>query len=492
MMNCAEVNLDNIVEYVKKNIKYLKCVDINEITEDIMFELFSVNLNVYSFLKPIITPKQLEKLIEKYPFLIEQIYMPNIDLIKKAVKSDPNVLSVVFNNKLIKITDDNIYNLVKNDVSLLKFVPKKYQTENLIKKLCEIDIEAYKYTNLYIEEIEEKIVNEYPEHYKLIKIMKTEYYPKLVYVNQSFFFNIIDNNLINEIDYKKLFERFPNLLKYIYDKIDRKYWVYAIIKDISLLEKVPYDESIIKEVIKYNGYAIKYLKVKTTNDIINAINNNVLALDYVQNKRKSFIDYAYKLNSIAIKYKNVYEMKKEELLDAVKRNYEAIKYIPNDLQTSDMQIIAIEGSKGNIISYLKPIDNSVIKYLLGYIPSYILSVENPTDDMYLIAFSKQPSLILQYDDFENKFSVDILKAVLFSDPSLIQYYKNPTKEMMLIAVENNPETLKYLDYQDYDILYTALSKDPSVIKYADKDKLTDDLIEMVYKLSNGKYKLSYN
>jgi len=479
-MDCNKVNSNNIVEYVKKNIKYMDCVDLSIIDEETMFELFSVNLNVYSYFKAFLTPLQLEKLVKQFPFLIEHIYMPNKDLIKKAVKSDPNVLSVLFDNKFIKLSDDDIYELIKHDVSLLKFIPKKAQNIDLIKKICMINVDAYKYSNYYIEEIEDYIVENYPEKFELLKVIKEEYYTKLVYYEHSFFFNIMDKNLIDEIDYEKLFGKFPNVLRYIYDKIDDKYWIHAIKNDVTLLEVLPYNEKIIKEVLKYNGFAIKYLKNKTINDVLNAIKNNVLVLDYIDKKRNSLIDFAYKLDSIAIKYKNVYEMSFDELMDAIERNYEAIKYIPDDLQTEDMQMMVIEQSNGTIISYIKPKNENVVKYLLNFVPAYILSVANPTKDMYLIAFSKQPSLILKYNDFENFFDEEILKSVLFHDPMLIQYFSDPTKEMMLIAVENNPLALKYLTYQDYDIIYTALMKDPNVIKYVDRSKLTDDIIEMLY------------
>ena len=491
-MDCSKVTIDNISEYVVKNIRYLSCIDLDKINKELMFKLFEINLNVYSYFKPYLTAKQLEELIEKFPFLIEKVYMPNFSLIKKAVKSEPNVLSVVFDNKYIKLTDDELFDLLKSDVRLLKFVPKKFQNENLVKRLCHIDIEAYKYSNYYIEEIEDYIVENYPDKYYLLKKMKDEYYIKLVYYNQSFFFNLLDKNLIDELDYEKLFERFPRTLRYIYNKIDKKYWIYAIKNDLSLLNFVPYDEKLIRKILKYNGKVIKYLKNKTVEDIIMAIDSNVLSLDYIEKKRKVYIDYAYKIDSIAIKYKNIREMSEDELFNAVKRNYNAIKYIPKDLQNEKMQIEAILDSNGEIINYITPVNNNVVMYILKFVPTYILSIKNPTTEMFLLAFSEQPSLILQYNDFENVFDTEILKTVIFNDPSLIQYFNDPTKELMLIAVSQDPFVLKYLNYQDYDIVKTALSVNPKAIKYVDKSLLTEDLIKMVYQLDPDVFKFIEN
>ena len=173
----------------------------------------------------------------------------------------------------------------------------------------------------------------------------------------------------------------------------------------------------------------KYYKKKDLRTIKAALKLNVRALDYLEFPRQFLIDYAFKADGYALKY--LRDPTYDECLDAVKRNWMAIEFVPPEWKTKEIQLFALSGGGTDAIPNLgSPAHDDVVMQLLNLEPSYIFKVENPTSQMYQTAFKSEGSLILFYPNWNSFFGFDEISAALSQDGTILQHVTSKTKRLM--------------------------------------------------------------
>ena len=170
-------------------------------------------------------------------------------------------------------------------------------------------------------------------------------------------------------------------------------------------------------------------------------------MDYIPHPRQFLIDYAFAQDGLALKY--ITNPTYEQCLDAVKRNIEAIKYVPEIFKNNEIQLIALIGGP-EIIPYIgKPADNEVILQILRIDPSYIFKIEDPTEEMYKNAFAAAGRLIMFYPDWNEKFNADIIATAFNHDGTIFEFVQKTNSTLSIMKNGEHwfhtDEQMKFLD-----------------------------------------------
>ncbi len=269
----------------------------------------------------------------------------------------------------------------------------------------------------------------------------------------------------------------PELYRAIKDP-DIDLMKYAIKLDIDLFRYMPYNQEVLDYALETNGLVLKYIKKKDLRTIKLAIQQNVSALDYIQYPRQFLIDYAFKQNGYALKY--IKDPAYTQCLDAVKRNSKAIEFVPTHHLTKEIQLYALMGGTSIVPMIGQPADDEVANQILTIDPGYIFKITNPTDAMYITAFSIEGRLMLYYDDWNTRFNIDVISAALSSDGTIFEHVVNKSKAYALAAISDFPAALQWTGgIQDLELCYAAISKDPRTIKFVNKNLLNETMLDMV-------------
>ena len=492
------------MSYTEKEFNYyLKRPEKINVTldEDLLISLINVNASLFSYMKPhtldmvkkamtinpsifqyadrtVFTIKYLEEVINMYPMLIQYVYEPNGDLIKIALKKDLNILQYL--KKIPKSTQEWI--LSQNGM-MLEYIDAAEQTEALVEIAIRENINAYKYAHVKTLALDLIVLEKDPTRVDMISDFHPELIDYVVNYNPKFitkYFNTPE--IITDELKRRAISVDPSVYRLIPDP-DLDLMKYAALTDLDLLEYMPYSSDLISYVIKHNGLALKYIVKKDLRTIRKAIEQNVLALDYVEYPREFLIDYAFKKNGLAIKY--IENPTVEQYEDAVHRNGYAIEFVPPESQTKSIQLSALSGAGAFAIPYItNPVDDDISLEMIRKEPGYIFKIKKPTDRMFKTAFESTGQLILFYDNWEKRFSVEIIEVALTEDGTILEKVKNKTKAMVLAAINSFPACIKWYENQDLEIAKAAVEKDVRALYYVKQSVMDEDLLALALKLNH--------
>ena len=188
--------------------------------------------------------------------------------------------------------------------------------------------------------------------------------------------------------------------------------------------------------------------------LIEAVKQNVWAIEYINNPTNEICLYAVKRKSITIKY--IDNPSEEVQLEAVKNNANNIEYIKNPTKEMCMQILEYNGS--------------VINY-----------IENPTKEMKLLA--------IKYGGF--KYIDDVCNdeeklEIIHDNPYAITFIKNKNKIMQLMTVKNNGFNIKYIEEPYEEVCIKAIENAYESLDSIDKKFITQSIVDKFFDMCDKK------
>lgn len=486
------------LSYYKKNPSHIT----SDLAEDLLLELIDVNASWFEYVKDshtldlakkayekdpstfkyinreVLTPDFIETAIKKNPMLIQYVYMPSTDLIKLALIKDLNVLQY-----LRRIPEEIYLWLLAQNGLVLEHIQAGEQTEEMVRIALHENIESYKYAHIKGLEFDQYILEQDPSRMDLI----SDYYPELIeYIieyNPRFISKFFDRpEIITEAIKRRAITLDSTVYRLLPESmIDMNLMKFAVDIDLDLMQYMPYSQELIDHAIKTNGLALKYVKKKDLRTIKYAVNQNVLALDYVDYPRKFLIDYAFEIDGLALKY--IENPTPEQYEDGVRRNGYAIEFVPPEHQTKTIQMYALAGAGAKAIPFIpNPVDDEVVLQMIRLEPGYIFRITEPTEAMYSTAFQTTGQLMLFYPNWENFFSTEVKAVALTQDGTILQKVKNMNKKLVLAALDSFPAAIQWVKYQDLEMAYKAVEADPRTLFFIDKSIMDAGLLAMALEL----------
>ena len=206
-----------------------------------------------------------------------------------------------------------------------------------------------------------------------------------------------------------------------------------------------------EQVVKYDGLLLKYMPLyKQTDKICKyAVQQNGLALKYVNKQTPIICEYAVKQNAYALEF--VKEQTEDICLYSVQQNGLTLKYVIN--QTLFIIQTAIRLYPRAYIQIVNPSYelNKILVQINGLVLEYI---DNQTDELCNLAVIEN-GLALKYCKYQN---IKICRTAIEENPYALKYVKliYKTYELCKMAIEMNNLTIMYVEYPTkelFDICY---------------------------------------
>lgn len=460
-----------LIDFDAENIQYVVPQ-----SSDLIYAAYNRDPSVFKYIDfSKISIQFLEQVIENNPIMIKHVYSPSPEIIKLALTSDINVLPYVE-----KYLDNSMYEwLLSINGLVLEFIPAGKQTESMVMTAIQQNTDAYQYAHTKTKNTDIYVVENDPSKIPLITDYWEELIIPLIEYNPRFIVKFYNRSQLITTDILKLaLDGDPTVYKTIKNP-DMEIMKYTADLDMDMIAFMPYSQELIEYAIENNGLVLKYVRKKDLRTIKNAINENALALDYVEYPRQFLIDFAFEKDGIALKY--LTDPTYDQCLDAVKRNPLAIQYVPTDLMTKDIQLYALMGGT-KVIPYIDPVADEVTLQMLRMEPNYIFEINDPTSEMYITAFSAEGVLIRFYTNWNEIFGANEIEASLSQDGTIFEFVKYKSKRLALAAINEYPPAIQWVDDQDLEIAYLAVGLDPRTLYFVDRDIMDSELLSLALEL----------
>ena len=470
----ADLDEDLLMELIDINASWFEYVKDNH-TLELAKKAYNRDPSTFKYInKTILTPQFLEEVIDANPMLIQYVYMPSYELIKRALLNDLNVLQY-----LRKIPSDIYEWLLPQNGLVLEHIQAGEQTEELVRLAIHENIEAYKYAHIKNLEFDEYVISQDPKRIDLISGYHPELIGAIIEYNPRYISKFFDTpEIITEELKRRAIELDPQVFRILpKEMVDMDLMKFVVGIELDLMEFMPYSQELISYALGINGLALKYLKKKDLRSIRQAVYNDVRALDYIEYPRNFLIDYAFKLDGYALKY--LTDPSNDVIVDAVKRNGFALEFVPTEKQTKEIQMFALAGAGAKVIPYIKnPADDEVVLEMLRLEPAYIFKIPEPTKKMYQTAFGTTGQLMLFFPNWEDLFSDDIVSVALTQDGTILQQVRDMTKTLVMAALDSFPSAIQWVKYQDLDMAKKAVQADPKTLFFINRDIMDEELLAL--------------
>lgn len=460
-----------LIDFAPENIERIKPQ-----TEEFIQRAYDRDPQVFKYVDfGVVHPTFLEQVIDAHPKYIRYIYSPSIDLIKRALVLDINVMPFVD----MELNELIFEQLVTVNGLALQYVPEIDQTIRMTELAIENNLDAYEFAYVKSKETDIYVIQRDPSKIPLL----TDFWPELIDIlityNPRYITKFYDSNpeLITESRLKTALTADPKIFKTIPDP-DLEIMRFTLALDIDMFVYMPYSTNLLEYALETNGLILKYYKKKDLRTIKAALNLNVRALDFLEYPRQFLIDYAFNADGYALKY--LRDPDYDQCLDAVKRNWMAMEFVPAEFKDRDIQLYALAGGGTAAIPFLgPPAHDEVIMQLLNLEPSYIFKVDNPSSGMYAAAFKTEGQLILFFPNWNDMFGFDEISAALSQDGTIFEHVKYKTKRLALIAIEEFPRAIMWtMGFQDLEIAKAAIQGDARTIFFVKQEVLDEELLAL--------------
>lgn len=103
----------------------------------------------------------------------------------------------------------------------------------------------------------------------------------------------------------------------------------------------------------------------------------------------------------------------------------------------------------------------IVHYAIQQHPSFILNVENPTEELWLMAIKKQPDLLCHCFNP----SAFLIEEAINQNGLLIKHVENQTPFLKELACAQNPQSLEYIKHPDETLCLKYLKKDGNLLRW---------------------------
>ena len=116
-------------------------------------------------------------------------------------------------------------------------------------------------------------------------------------------------------------------------------------------------------------------------------------------------------------------------------------------------------------------------------PIIIKNIDNPTEEMKLIAINKN-GLLLRYI---NNPTLEMQEIAMNNNPRAIEFIENPTEKMMIEAVNNGWSNLNYIKNPSYNVIKLAIEQRGWAIRYVKEPSEELQLLAVMRDYDSIKY-----
>ena len=220
-------------------------------------------------------------------------------------------------------------------------------------------------------------------------------------------------------------------------------------------------EKICKVALKINPYLLRTIKDQTEEMCLVAMEGNIFMMEYVKNQTPRIIEKAMEKLPFAFVY---IKHKTEDLcLRTVKKYPELIRYIKNP-SDEVCRIAAGDLSNEKVLDHIKKYNT---KAWLE-ITSINVDKEDNERKTLIDSIAKNPSAIETIENPDEELCLIAIKH----DPSSIRFIKNPTLKTCIEALKDDTHNFKYIK-QTEEICLGIIAKYPKVLKYI--NRVTDEI-----------------
>jgi len=236
-------------------------------------------------------------------------------------------------------------------------------------------------------------------------------------------------------------------------------------------------EFIWKKYLYQNPTSIKYMIEQTEEKCNYVFNKYPPSLEFIDDKYKTKIMYE----------------------NAVKKNYELIKYIPFNMQTKDLYKKAIQENIRNIsyISRKELLNDELVSFIISYNPIGMIyndfDVKYQTEELWIKIFNICNNYGMFIDNIEfviNKIDKTIFTTTICESLiKIFRYYTNvfehipyemKTSELCKFAVKNNSYSLRYVpeELKTSELCKFAVNSKGHVLEYVPTELKTEELCKI--------------
>lgn len=227
-----------------------------------------------------------------------------------------------------------------------------------------------------------------------------------------------------------------------------------------LLQHIPEPtEDEINIAISENGLAIQYVKNQTIEIVKKAIDSNPSALRFVDTKYTDIMKQIIRNDPHLIKHWNYND--DENIKELIKEKPEIICYM--DHPKRDLQLYALNLEPSLITKIIKGrcyTDIFLQTMAVEFNPNLLTELKNPSYKTCELAVGLNGEMIDHVP--ERHFTDEICWISLKDNPKNIRFMADPTEEMIEYIIENDPESLKFVDYMSDRLMVVASKKKPDI------------------------------
>ena len=362
----------------------------------------------------------------------------NLDLIKELLTGETSDIVLeelmVQNPRLFKFVKNPSLGLQVLSVKMLgsniQYI--KEQNEILQKIAIDEDVENIKYITNPTQAIEEKVIKDYPE--------------AIVYIKQPRDFSVLTAC------------NYPGLFKHIKDKTPYM-CEYAVKKNPENIEYID-NPTLELQRAAYNAKPTLLSKVKNPDSglIMEIIPSNPLI---VKDVNASMMHY-----KMAIRYDpsviiHLNDDIISQLLPYVKSVVSQLVENPQDYTESDvrlfpMSILALE---------THPKYKELLEVAFDEEPELIKILPNEVSEEKLPYILSNYGWFLKYLPEEKKTDINIMLALSNNQEWAIQYVENPSPIIQRYAVEEDVNTIRFIEHPEQSVMDIVVSKSPFIVRY---------------------------
>lgn len=271
---------------------------------------------------------------------------------------------------------------------------------------------------------------------------------------------------------------YPDGLEYIEQQTDSICLTAVIVKGLTLKFVKKQNCDICNAAIDNDPMALEFAENQSTEAILKALIKNVRAFKFVKQKTDAAIKYAIEKDPDMIEYINdattVFKYEKE-IANALKKKGEAIKHLPQYLQTREMCDNALD----NDVYVIKHVNQNFLTEeqaikIVEKNETLLKEITIQTPKICMASVKKYPFAIQHVHDQTD----ELCMTAIDRNPNTIMHIKNQTGEMCMKAVSKDYYAMRYITTTDPDIIKFCCIIDPKCVYYVANSIIKAECVEL--------------
>lgn len=232
---------------------------------------------------------------------------------------------------------------------------------------------------------------------------------------------------------------------------------------VRILDKLKeHDEEICLELIAMHPLCLEHVKNQTPKICDAAVSKNPKAIKYVIDQTDDLCKKAVFADGLLLEHVKVKTPELCKLAFSVHRG--SIMYIPDEMQTSEMALSAMNRSP-NFIQYVskrlitEEIWRKAGKQILNF---FTYDEATELGEPYVSIYINK--VVRYFSRYQKNLPSDVILQIISKNPQIIKECEDPTEEMCVVAVKSNPSVVNKCRIQYPAAIKAAIMTNPEIIR----------------------------